>query len=162
MHYIIVPSLNAKYTYCHLLINKRCINWQKSLDIFIDQLYLYVFIYNLILFILLYLLSMVYQTAYHWYFFNLMKYVSFEILWKFCNFLKSWNFITPLPIIINIYWTPSLPMVFWPPYPWYIDPPTHGILTPLPMVYQTLSFGRNEGGSKYNDKKLTPYGKYHR
>jgi hypothetical protein len=24
-------------------------------------------------------------------FFNLMKYVSFEILWKFCNFLKSWN-----------------------------------------------------------------------
>jgi hypothetical protein len=48
--------------------------------------------------------------------------------------------------------------------------PAHGILTPLPMVYQTLSygimnssFGRNEGwfnlpwgGSKYNDKKLTP------
>ena len=23
-----------------------------------------------------------------------------------------------------------LPMVFWPPYPWYIDPLTHGILTP--------------------------------
>jgi hypothetical protein len=80
-------------------------------------------------------------------FFNLMKYVSFEILWKYWNFLnieiflknrfvwKFWNFITPLPIIINIYWTPSLPMVFWPPYPWYIDPPTHGILTPLTMVY---------------------------
>ena len=29
-----------------------------------------------------------------------------------------------------------LPMVFWPPYPWYIDPPTHGILNPLPMVYR--------------------------
>jgi hypothetical protein len=22
-----------------------------------------------------------------------------------------------------------------PPYPWYIDPPSHGILTPLPMVW---------------------------
>ena len=39
-------------------------------------------------------------------------------------------------------------MVYRPPYPWYIDPPTHGILTPcpwnidpLPMVYQTLSYG---------------------
>jgi hypothetical protein len=29
-----------------------------------------------------------------------------------------------------------LPMVFWPLYPWYIDPPTHGILTPLPMMYR--------------------------
>ena len=98
-------------------------------------------------------------------FFNLMKYVSFEILWKFRNFLKilkywkkfekfliyifiyfwkfsilnffenldflkNFQFYYPLPIIINIYWTPSLPMVFWPPYPWYIDPPTHGISTP--------------------------------
>jgi hypothetical protein len=26
-------------------------------------------------------------------------------------------------------------MVFWPPYPWYIDPLTHGILTPLSMVF---------------------------
>jgi hypothetical protein len=25
--------------------------------------------------------------------------------------------------------------VFWPPYPWYIEPPTHGILTPLSMVF---------------------------
>ena len=31
-----------------------------------------------------------------------------------------------------------LPMVFWPPYPCNIDPPTHGILTPLSMVYQPL------------------------
>jgi hypothetical protein len=41
-----------------------------------------------------------------------------------------------------------LPMVFWLPYTWYFEPPTHGILTPLPMVYRTLSyeplsFGRN-------------------
>ena len=30
-------------------------------------------------------------------------------------------------------------MVFWPSYPWYIDPPypcPDGILTPLPMVYR--------------------------
>ena len=27
-------------------------------------------------------------------------------------------------------------MVYRPPYAWYVDPPTHGILTPLPMVYQ--------------------------
>ena len=24
---------------------------------------------------------------------------------------------------------------FDPPYPWNIDPPTHGIFTPLPMVF---------------------------
>ena len=99
------------------------------------------------------------------FFFNLMKYVSFEILcnfWNFWNieilifilflnsihflkfwtflkifiFWKFWNFITPLPIIINIYWIPSLPMVFWPPYPWYIESLNHGISTPLPMVYR--------------------------
>ena len=29
-------------------------------------------------------------------------------------------------------------MVYWPPYPWYIDPPTHGILTLLPMEYRNL------------------------
>jgi hypothetical protein len=28
-----------------------------------------------------------------------------------------------------------LPMVFWPPYPWYCDPPNHGISTPVPMVF---------------------------
>ena len=35
----------------------------------------------------------------------------------------------------------SLPMVYRPPNPWYFDPPAHGISTPLPMVYQTLSYG---------------------
>ena len=39
-------------------------------------------------------------------------------------------------------------MVFWPPYPWYIDPyswysdpPTHGILTLLPMEYRPPTHG---------------------
>ena len=37
------------------------------------------------------------------FFFNLMKYVSFEILWKFCNFLKflkyrNWNFFEKFSI----------------------------------------------------------------
>ena len=60
------------------------------------------------------------------------------------------------------------PMVFWPPCPWNIDPPTYGISNPLLWYYELLSFGRNEGGfnlpwggSKYNDKKLTPGSKYH-
>jgi hypothetical protein len=30
----------------------------------------------------------------------------------------------------------SMPMEYWTPYPWYIDPPTHGISTPLSMVYR--------------------------
>ena len=86
---------------------------------------------------------------------------------------------TPLPMV---YWPPYLwyfdppthgistpqPMVFWPPCPWNIDPPTYGISNPLLWYYELLSFGRNEGGfnlpwggSKYNDKKLTPGSKYH-
>ena len=28
-----------------------------------------------------------------------------------------------------------LPMVFWPPYPWYFDPYINGISNPLPMVF---------------------------
>jgi hypothetical protein len=54
-------------------------------------------------------------------------------------------------------------MVYRPPYPWYIDPSAHGISTPLPMVYQTLSygimnssFGRNEGGFKIQGQKIDP------
>ena len=165
-----------------------------------------------------------------------MKYVSFEVLWKFSNFLKFlkywnffetfstlfkfiffflkfykifeilnffenfdffWNFMTPLPMVYRTHdililpthgiLTP-LPMVFWHPYPWYIEllpwyfdtptmcrgsiyhgwgcqnimgrgvkisgvggvkiplpmvfwPPTHGILTLLPMVYRTSIHG---------------------
>jgi hypothetical protein len=79
--------------------------------------------------------------------------------------------LTPYPWYIN-----PLPMVYRPPYPWYIDPNPwyfdplpHGISTPLPMVYQTFSYGimnssllvEMRGGSKYNDKKLTPGSKYH-
>ena len=68
-------------------------------------------------------------------------YEFFLIFWNFLKFrffLKFWNFITPYPW----YFDPPthgistpLPMIYWPPYPWYIDPPTHGILTPLTMVY---------------------------
>ena len=32
-------------------------------------------------------------------------------------------------------WIGILPMVFWPPYSWYIDPPTNGISTSLAMVF---------------------------
>ena len=32
-------------------------------------------------------------------------------------------------------------MVYRIIYPWYCDPPTHGILNPLPMVYRTPSYG---------------------
>ena len=47
------------------------------------------------------------------------------------------------------YFNPPTSMVYRPPYRWYIAPPTHGILTPLPMVfwpplpmvYQSLSYG---------------------
>ena len=46
-------------------------------------------------------------------------------------------------------------MVFWPPthgilipYPWYIDPPIHGIFNPLTMVFWPPAYFliRNEGG----------------
>jgi hypothetical protein len=55
--------------------------------------------------------------------------------------MKILKFYYPLPIIVNIYWTHSLPMVFWPPYPWYIDPLNHGILTLLTMVYRPSTHG---------------------
>ena len=42
--------------------------------------------------------------------------------------INTHGILNPLPMVY--------PMVFWPPYPWYIDPPTHGILNPLPMVYR--------------------------
>ena len=48
--------------------------------------------------------------------------------------------LNPLPMV---FWS-SLPMVFWPSYPWYFEPlpmvfwpPTHCILNPLSMAYQT-------------------------
>ena len=72
-----------------------------------------------------------------------MKYVSFENL----DFLEIFKFYYPLTH--SIYWAPypwyfdppthgiltTLTMVYWPPYPWYIDPLTHGISTPPTMVY---------------------------
>jgi hypothetical protein len=47
-----------------------------------------------------------------------------------------WYFDPPIHGILT-----PLPMVYRPPYPWYFDPPAHGISTLLPMVYQTLSYG---------------------
>ena len=43
-----------------------------------------------------------------------------------------WYFDPPIHGILT-----PLPMLYWPPYPWYIDNPTHGILNPLPMEYWT-------------------------
>ena len=75
---------------------------------------------------------------------------NIELFWKW-DFLEISKFYYPLPIIINIYWTPSLPMVFWPPYPWYIKPSL--------MYYELLSFGRNEGGGVQNTMtKNWPWG----
>ena len=34
-----------------------------------------------------------------------------------------------------VFWT--LTMVYWTPYPWCIEPPTHGISNPLPTVFWT-------------------------
>ena len=75
--------------------------------------------------------------------------------------MKILKFYYPLPIVYielptHGILTP-LPMEYCPP------PPTYGISNPLLWYYELLSFGRNEGGgfklpwggSKYNDKKLT-------
>ena len=39
------------------------------------------------------------------------------------------------------YFDPPTHGILTPPYPWYFDPPIHGIPTSLPMVYQNLSYG---------------------
>ena len=45
---------------------------------------------------------------------------------------------TPLPVVCwppyPWYIDPSLPMVYWPPYPWYFDPPTYGIMNSSLLV----------------------------
>ena len=61
-------------------------------------------------------------------------------MWNFWTLNFFWKILTPYrwyidPPIHGI--LIPLSMVYWPPYPWYIDPPTHGILTPLPMGYRT-------------------------
>ena len=66
-----------------------------------------------------------------------MKFLSFEILYIFFNFqiLKLLNFNFFLENF------DPLPMVYRPLYPWNIDPPTHGISTPLPMVFWPPTHG---------------------
>jgi hypothetical protein len=94
-------------------------------------------------------LLMVYRPSYQWYinplpmvYIKILKYdENFEILWnfwvlkfyifflflKFSNFLKLLNF----NFFLENCWCPTdgistpLPMVYWPPYPWYIDPPKY-------------------------------------
>ena len=55
---------------------------------------------------------------------------------------------TPLPVVCwppyPWYIDPSLPMVYWPPYPWYFDPPTYGIMNSSLLVEM-------KGGSIYNE-----------
>jgi hypothetical protein len=70
-----------------------------------------------------------------------MKFLSFDILYIFFNF-QTLNFFLKILTLTNGISTPPthgistpLPMVYRPPYPWYFDPPIHSILTPLPMVY---------------------------
>ena len=84
-------------------------------------------------------------------FFNFQILIFFSNFWTLNFFFKlltpyPWNIdpsthgiSTTLPMV---FWPPypwyfdPLSMVYWPPYPWYIDPLTHGILTPLPMEYR--------------------------
>jgi hypothetical protein len=60
--------------------------------------------------------------------------VSYGILNPMVNWTRgrftSMVYWTPLLKTIHGISTP-LPMVYWTPYPWYIDPPIHGILPPL-------------------------------
>ena len=58
-------------------------------------------------------------------------------------------------------------MLFWPPCPWNINPPTYGISNPLLCIMNSsllveMRGGVNLpwGGSKYNDKKLSKGSKY--
>ena len=159
-------------------------------------------------------LTMVYRPPYPWYIDPPTHGISTTLTMVFRP--PTHGILTPLPMVYRppthgistpltmVYRPPThgiltpLPMVYRPPnhgistpYPWHIDPPTHGISTPLPMVYrppcpwnidpptygisnpllwyyELFSFGRNGGGvnlpwggSKYNDKKLTPRSKYH-
>jgi hypothetical protein len=45
---------------------------------------------------------------------------------------------------------PPLSMVYWPPYPWYFDPPPNGISNPLSMVFSWLEMR----GSKYHGDSI--------
>ena len=92
-----------------------------------------------------------------WKFWNLMKFLSFEILYIFfifqiLNFKFFLENFDPLAIVYRPpypwYIDPSthgilnpLPMVYWPPYPWYFDPPTHDILTSLHIFWLEMGGG---------------------
>jgi hypothetical protein len=44
-------------------------------------------------------------------------------------------------------------MVYPTPFPWYFEPPTHGILLPLPIYWLEM-----RGGSKYHEVESTIQG----
>jgi hypothetical protein len=84
---------------------------------------------------------MVYRPPYRWYFYPLSKVYRPPYLWYIDLYPL---FIDHLPMVCrpllmayrpptNAISTPS-PWYIDPPYTWYFDPPTHGILTPLPMA----------------------------
>ena len=65
---------------------------------------------------------------------------SMVLIYKLGDFLhinwSSWYFDPPIHGILT-----PLPMLYWPPYPWYIDNPTHGILNPFPWNIEPLMHG---------------------
>jgi hypothetical protein len=65
---------------------------------------------------------------------KILKYdENFEILYIFFNFQIFKFFKTFEPPTDGI--STPLPMVYWPPYPWYIEPLTYDISTPISMVF---------------------------
>jgi hypothetical protein len=65
------------------------------------------------------------------------------------NFALYYNSNYWIGILPMVFWPPlsmhgistPLPMVFWLTCRWYIDPPTHGILTPYPWYFDPPTHG---------------------
>ena len=45
----------------------------------------------------------------------------------------------------------NIPMVYRPLYPWYIDPPTNGISTPLPYTIIDLMWSTHDYTDLFNE-----------
>ena len=65
--------------------------------------------------------------------YEIFEFWNFIYFLKFSNFQIFWNFWT-LKLFFGKFWLPTDGISTL--YPWNIDPPTHGILNPLPMVYR--------------------------
>jgi hypothetical protein len=97
--------------------------------------------------------------------------------WNIEIFLKILNFCEISEKKLKFYEIFQIFELFenYPPYPWYFNPPTHGILTPLPMVFwppypryikpsllvEMRGVNLPWGGSKYNDEKAPLGSIYH-